>query len=288
MSKPNHIRLNFFLFSLLLLVSACHKSDYVAEGTVIAQVGAEKLTYQEVDNSIPDFLVNSERVKAIVNKRDEWVKTQVLVQEALRKRLDFRPEIVERLKKLRDESLAQMLKEYWLRSSDSIIVNREEAQAYYEKNKGQFLLNEDHVRYLHIQTADLNNSRDAKSAIMRGLPLNKVIEKYALDKTITFSKSKQFWPISIAAAEFDALNRYLQVIGISEISPIRLLDGRYHFVQLLERRNKGEHPDIEWVLDRIKDWLVLEKRRKLLSSLERELYLKANVSNEIKLYDIPN
>ena len=66
---------------------------------------------------------------------------------------------------------------------------------------------------------------------------------------------------SLALSNYEILNRYLQLIGKSEISIIEKIGDEYHFVQLLEERAAGDHPDLEWLIDQITDWLILEKKR---------------------------
>ena len=67
------------------------------------------------------------------------------------------------------------------------------------------------------------------------------------------------------------MNRYLQRIGITEISVIEQVGNEYHFVQLLEEKPKGEHPDLEWLLSEIQQWLLLEKNALPLKAINRIL-----------------
>jgi len=90
----------------------------------------------------------------------------------------------------------------------------------------------------------------------------------------------------MAVSDLEELNRYLEIIGINEISPIRQFNGQYHFVQLVEQYEKGEHPNLDWLLGKIKEWLTIEKRRKLFTNYIRNLYLKAESNNEIVLFDV--
>jgi hypothetical protein len=83
------------------------------------------------------------------------------------------------------------------------------------------------------------------------------------------------------------MNRYLQRIGLSEISVIEKVGNEYHFVQLLEEKPKGEHPDLELLLSEIQQWLLLEKKRTSFKSYQQNLYLQAEANNEIEI-KLPN
>lgn len=81
------------------------------------------------------------------------------------------------------------------------------------------------------------------------------------------------------------LNRYLRVIGPSEISPIYRSGNEYHFVQLIEERPEGDHPDLDWLIEQIREWLTLEKRKRAFNTYVKNLYLQAQANNEIKIYN---
>ena len=57
-------------------------------------------------------------------------------------------------------------------------------------------------------------------------------------------------------------------------------------VQLLDERAKGDHPDLEWLIDQIKEWLILEKRRRVFNTYVKNLYLQAQANNEIETFDV--
>lgn len=271
------------LFALLIL-SSCAETVKRPTGRPIAKVGNQILTIEDIRRELPDYLLIDDSAKAVNAFKDDWIRRQLLVQEAERIKLHENYDVMQKLQRTRDEVLSQALRDYWLKSTDTVWVSRQEAQAYYEENKSEFVLTERHIRFRHFMTADLPESRAAKEALQRGIAWETVVDRYALDKKETLRNATQFWPISMALTEVPIMHQYLQIIGIREISAIRFIDGRYHFVQLMEQRAKGEHPDVDWVIERISDWLKLEKQRKRLRNFERNLYLKAESNNEIMDY----
>ena len=192
-----------------------------------------------------------------------------------------------RLQRAREDVLAQSLKDAILgEHEDKLRVTRSEAQDYYEAHKDRFVLDERHVQFRHLVTNTLSESRQAKSDLMRGIDWRTVVEKYAVNKEMTLQNSTQFWPVSMALKDNPPMNQYLQVIGITEISPIRRVEGNYHFIQLMDERSKGTHPDIEWLLERIQEWLRISKRRKHFNSYVQNLYLNAEANNEITFFNV--
>ncbi len=123
---------------------------------------------------------------------------------------------------------------------------------------------------------------------MRGIPWDTVAQKYSKYPDLKIRESERYWPISIAGGDISMLNRYLNIIGPSEISPTYRSGNEFHFVQLLEERPRGDHPDLDWLIDQIEEWLTLEKRKRAFNTYVKNLYLQSQANNEIKIYNVTN
>lgn len=275
---------------LVLLLSSCVQQEVPDNSKKLARVGDQFLTIDEAKSQIPRFIFNQDSAAALASYRKEWINRQVLLQEAERLGIEEKPEVQKKLRHMRENVLTQSLKDIVLGEYEKDLeITKKEAQNYYEVHKKQFVLNERYVRFRHLVTANLGASRQAKADLMRGKSWKQVVSEYGLRKEQSLQRSTQFWPISVALKDLPPMHQYLKIIGTTEISPIRLIDGQYHFVQLMEERAKGEHPDLDWLLDQIQDWLRLEKRRKHFSSYVKNLYLKAEANNEIESFNVlPN
>ncbi len=253
----------------------------------IARVGNDYLMLEEALSEIPEFLIEEDSVKVLQKYREEWIQKKILLQEARRLQLQQNREVQNKIEKARQEILIDALKDAVLsKVEEDITVSDEEARNYYQANKEQFILNERFVRFRHMVSRDLGSAREAKRALLRGKPWPEVAAQYAIWPDKLISESREFWPISMAVKDNSIMHRYLQIIGHQEISPIQRVDNHYHFVQLMESRAKGEHPELGWLIEQIKEWLLLDKRRRHFSSYVKNLYLKAKSNNEIKTFNV--
>jgi len=234
-------------------------------------------------SDIPVEVLEKDSLKSLTKYRNKWVREQLLVQEAKRNGFDQDAAFEKKMNDMREQILAQMMRTYVLNNADTSAITDQEAQNYYEAHKSQFILNERYVKFRHVIAASLDDAQKARQDLLHGVKWKTVVQEYSLHPEDQLRSSERYWPISLAAHDYSIMNRYLHIIGNMEISPIRFIDGRYHFVQLIDQRPKGSHPDVQWVLARIKEWLKLEKRRKTLSTFEQNLYLRAESNNEIKL-----
>ncbi len=269
----------------VFVMFACTPSEQVDDSPTLAQVGNKSLTVEEALENIPSFVLHDDTLSAVQRYKEQWLNSQITLREAERLQLDQNPDIQRRIERLRNQLLEEALKEYVLQEhSDELEVTREEAQNYFQANKDKFVLDEDYVRFRHITTSTRAEADNAKNALMSGRSWEDVVNQYSTNPELQLRESTQYWPQSMAVSDIPMLNRYLNIIGISEISPVHFFRGEYHFVQLREQRNEGDHPDFNWLIPQIREWLKLEKSKRITNAFVRNLYLQAESNNEFDTY----
>lgn len=271
----------------VFITAACTSPRTGDEVKRLARVGNEYLTLEQARTQIPDFMLQQDSIEALKTYRETWIENRLMLQEAERLQLRQNSEVRNKIQQAQQDVLMQALKDAVISDyEEELEVTDEEARNYYQAHKDQFVLNERFVQFRHLIAEDIESARAAKRELMQAVPWPEVARKYSLNAEAKITESEQFWPISMAASDINIMNRYLNIIGQSEISPIQRVNGNYHFVQLMESRAKGEHPDLDWLMEQIKDWLVLDKRRRHFSSYVKNLYLKAQSNNEVDTYNV--
>ncbi len=284
--KTNTFYLLIIIGTVFSLVS-CQQTSQQDVEDALARVGNEYLTVDQAVDDIPDAVLSEDSVEALTQYRDNWIRQQLLLQEAQRLGLEQKPAIQQKIERAREEILRQALKDYVLTSNESDLqITDEKARTYYQANKEQFVLEEDFVKFRHMRTSTIKEARNARQDLLDGVPWPEVARTYAINPSTVISESDQYWPISMAAQDIDIMNRYLKVIGQNEISPIQRVNGIYHFVQLIETRSEGDHPNLEWLIEQIKDWMTLNNRQRNFSSFVKNLYLKAESNNEVETFNV--
>lgn len=286
MKSRNALLVTFFIFGIFLL--SCQNSvPDSAEKNALARVGNQYLTLQQATEEIPDFVLKEDSVGALLQYREDWVREQLLLQEANRLGLNLKKEVQEKIRKAREEILRQALKDFIIGSNqEDTEISDTEVRSFYQTHKDQFELEENFVQFRHMRTKTLQEARGARQDLLGGIPWPEVAREYAINPEMTLNESDQYWPLSMAAKNIDIMNRYLNIIGQSEISPIQRVNGVYHFVQLIDEREEGSQPDLDWLMDQIKEWMTLNKRRRNFSSYVKNLYLKAKSNNEVETFNV--
>jgi len=279
------MKVNHYLSAILLLaflLAGCDTNFQQTDSPVLARAGGETLTLQMALDEIPASILQQDTIQAVDQFTEQWINSAVTVEHAQNIGLARTPEVTRKIERVRQQILEQALKDYIIdRNINEIEVTREEAQTYYQTHKDQFTLDEKYIRYRHITTQTRTDADNANRALMRGEDWREILNNYSVNPDLQFRQSQQFWPISMAGGDVPMLNNYLNVIGLTERSPIYFHRSEYHLVQLMEERPAGDNPDLDWLIPQIEEWLKLEKARRITNSYIRNLYLEANANNEI-------
>lgn len=272
---------------IIFLISACDQLQSGEQSNEIASVYGESLTVDEAITTMPRFYLEQDSVLAILQFRDQWVEDHIAANHARELGLDETEDFRSRMKQLETDLLKMMLREAILSENrNELSVTDEEAQQYYQNNRDQFLIDERYVRFRHITTRTRVDAENANQDLMNGVEWTTVLENYSVDPDYQQEFSEQFWPESFVLADYPQLREYLGFIGITERSPITYENGNFHFIQLTEEITSGEYPDLDWLIPQIKEWLAVEKSRRLVSGYLRNLYLQAESNNEIESADV--
>jgi len=274
-----------FITLILILFQSCQPKSG-NDTVILAEVGNQILTHSEALASIPVNALDTDSTLALKKYTDDWVRRQIILQEADRLNFTDRRDVRERMQRVQDEFILQAVQDYIISEfEDDLSVSELEARNYYQQNKDKFTLEEQYVQYRHVITETISEAQNAKRELMRGTDWETVAKRYSKYPDLKIRESQKFWPISISGGDVNMLNRYLRVIGPSEISPIYRSGNEYHFVQLIDERPEGDHPDLDWLIEQIREWLTLEKRKRAFNTYVKNLYLQAQANNEIKIYN---
>jgi hypothetical protein len=268
------------------LLFSCKPVSTETTDEVIARVGDTRLYLSEALYQIPAILLEQDSLKALENFRNNWIRRELLHQEAIRLGLEKNPAVESKINASKKDILTQSLLDHMISQSREIQVTRQEAIAYYETHKDQFKLDEPHVRFRHLIAASMQDAENARQDLLRGHSWDDVVERYAVNKQDALRDATVFHPLSLSLQNAPPLDQFIRRMGINEISPIQRIGTRYQFVQLIERKSEGELPDLTWVLDQVEDWLLLDKKRRLVSSYEQQIIRRAQANKEIHLPDI--
>ena len=272
---------------LILFLTGCNGADSFQSDDVVARVDDSELYLSEVLRQAPIAALGADTAEAVKRYADQWIEQQVAIQHAERIGIPDNSSFRDKLENWYDQLLTAELKENILAEhEDEISVSDQEALSYYQQYKDQFMLGDKYIRYRHLTTNSREEAEQANRELSNGVDWELIVDRYSLNPELELRNATMYWPEELAAAEIPALNNYLRVMGITERSPIHYHGGRYHLLQLMDIKSEGESPELDWLIPQIKEWLRLEKARRIVNAYLRNLYLQAESNNEIESLDV--
>ena len=263
-----------FVFSFLAAICiawiGCESRDI---GQIVARVGNSTLTLDDLFKSIPPEYSDHITREHMISYVKQWIDTELLYQEALRRRIHKEPEIRNRLQKMKRDLLsAEIISRSTVVGADRNPVAPKEVQAYYEKHKDDFIRNTAVAKYVEIVV------EDAKTAWQVH---NQITDENFLDLAARYStvpvedpRSAEFIPILRLPEEIGAVIEKTRISGTSV--PIEMVDG-YHIVRVLDKQDAGTTSDIDEVREEIVGTLATENQKEDIENLLSSLRLKTDL-----------
>ena len=240
---------------VLLMLSGCRQQEQ--EKDIIAQVGNEALSLTELSDEIPYQIQSSLKESDIKEYVIRWINKEVLYQEALRLKLDDRPDFQQEVNKLKKELLINKLLEVNI-DSKPVTVSDEEIQKFYDQNGEEFLLNDEVVHCYHILLNNRQEADDIRSRLTQGVPFDQVIAAMNPD-SLKFKN----WDLGYFTKEqiLPEISKIVFSLPVgSYTTPIKS-DFGYHVLKVVDKRTKGQNKDLSEVSEEIRIKLSELRRR---------------------------
>ncbi|MFQ5863747.1 MAG: peptidyl-prolyl cis-trans isomerase [bacterium] len=267
-----------FLGFFILTCLGCNNLEK-EEKQVLAKVGKETLTLEEVMAEIPKEIrsnLSSSDIREYVRR---WINNQVLYQEARRQKLDERIDLQKEFEKLKKELLINKLIEVEL--DNEVTATDEEIQAYFDSNKDSFVLTEDVVHAYHI----LVKTQKEANAIRKRLRSGETFE--ALSKEVNSDSDTNAWDLGYFSRDevIPQISKVVFNMPIGALSfPIKS-DFGYHILRLVDKQNKGDIKKFETVVEEIRLKLEAQKKQERFHRFLLQMKSKTIIETNFTLLD---
>lgn len=267
-----------FLGFFILTCLGCNNLEK-EEKQVLAKVGKETLTLEEVMAEIPKEIrsnLSSSDIREYVRR---WINNQVLYQEARRQKLDERIDLQKEFEKLKKELLINKLIEVEL--DNEVTATDEEIQAYFDSNKDSFVLTEDVVHAYHI----LVKTQKEANAIRKRLRSGETFE--ALSKEVNSDSDINAWDLGYFSRDevIPQISKVVFNMPIGALSfPIKS-DFGYHILRLVDKQNKGDIKKFETVVEEIRLKLEAQKKQERFHRFLLQMKSKTIIETNFTLLD---
>ncbi len=273
--------MKFVVFSAVLLSTAllfvqCQwLSGAEDPDTVVARVNQSTLTVDELEAELESAALPAATLQMRRDWVSDWVRTELLYQEALRRDYDGDGETVRELEKMRRDHLANVVLEHIVADS-SVAVTDAEVEDYYEANRQEFVYLEPELRLSVIVLPDETTARQVRNQLSRR---QGTFEELARTRSIHPSSADggdlgYFKRTDISDVAVQGIVFSLSVGQISR--PVLSESGSFIF-RVAERREAGTLPPLDEVRGEIVNRMLRERRRELVKQFVDALRQSSDV-----------
>ena len=250
------------LIAALLFTQCQFFSTAEDPGTVVARVNQSTLTVDELEAELDDAARSAVTLQMRRDWVSDWIRTELLYQEALRQDFDDEGKTVRELDRMRRDHLANVVLERVIADS-SMGFTDEEVVDYFEANRQEFVYHEPELRLSVIVLPDEATARQVQSQLSRR---SGTFEELA--------RTRSLHPSSTDGGDLGFLKRSdISDISVQEIvfslsagqisRPVLSESGSFIF-RVAERRAAGTLPPLDEVRGEIVNRMLQDRRRELV------------------------
>lgn len=266
-SKINSLIIFISLATMALFIS-CPKND-----SVIATVGTSKLTKEKLDAQIPTGAkLTKENISALI---DKWINTELIYQEAKRRRLDRDETLKIQLKQLEKEMVVNKLLE---QEMDKITVSRQEIFDYFTKHKEDFL---NEVKISRIVLYDENLANKVLTQLMAGSDFKTLAQDVSQDRVLEKGAESKYFARGVGdprAGGDPALEEAIFALKIGEISNVIKSQEGYQIIKLIDKKKVKKDITLAEVEEYINSIIQYRKSREMLDTIIANLKTKTKIT----------
>jgi foldase protein PrsA len=247
--------------------------DAEPEGTLLARVNDEVLTKEELMYQIPADYRNQVDAEGLTEVVENWINTEILYQEAVRRGLDDDPEVKAIIEAGIKDAVARKLIDKEL--ENKVVIPPSTVDSIYAERKDSFKLEQDRFRASHIFLETAGDADAIYSRLQKGDDFAALARDYSKDREsaqrggdIGYFGPEDIDPTFVAAA---------RELGVGSYSkPVKTAYG-YHIIKLTDRQKAGEGLDSLEAKRNIFETLYTEQHARAFNDLLERLKASADV-----------
>lgn len=264
-----------FVHLFIFFFFACQRQQNPQD--VVVRVDSETLTVLDIANEIPLQFRGRITKSELQDYVTLWTDSQILFQEAKRRRLDQDESVRRELRRVERELVVNMLLEQEL--NKPFALSQEEIEKYYNDNRQNFIRSKKEVRVWYLKVEKRERADSLVAALRQGVDFSQMARHYAAgdsaDRDLYLTEEET--APAIASAVFtmmpDAVSR-----------PIQLEDG-FHIFKMVEKHEIGSLRPLASVRDQIVARIQNEKRQERYKQLLAEFKNTAVIEKNLFVLD---
>ena len=279
-----HFKFIFITICCSVFLASCSKSGGTENEGVIARVGEDVLTLNDVQRELSFANTKEDSTQILRILAEKWVEQQLLFKKASLNISDRGGVLEKKIQVYKEELYIQRYEQLFLNQNIDSIVSKQAIQDFYENKSSEFILSEPAVKPLFI-------------VFPKELDLSKVRQWFYSKKAEDIDKLKdftyQFSPKFYFEDTWMELSALQQEIPIKNINANNLFSSNglilqdtvnYYYIKITEFVSKGEIAPKDLVKDHIVKILLHKRKLDVIKTMRNKIYREALHKEEFEIY----
>lgn len=283
--------LKISVFVMLLGAVSCRElPDYLMGDDVIARVGGELLTVQDISAVVPSNLKGDDSLSFVKQYTDKWLVRQLKVNEADELFSGTEKDIEKLVEDYRQTLLTSKVDQYYIDQQMSDDVSQEDITEYYNTHKSQFLLDRTLVKGRILRfDATYRQSTKLKTQMQKAATSqndDKAFSDLCAKNNFLLIDNRSEWVnfadflSNLPIPQSQNNEPLLDKMGVQEL---KIGSDRYYF-DFTSVCRKGNVAPLEIVSDNIRRILITQRRSQIIKSHEEQILKSALEGGDAKVY----
>ena len=276
----------FFNFLLLISVASCHKKK---DEIPLARVFDKYLYMADLKGLIPKRTSAKDSAQIIKNYLDNWVRQNVLVEEADNKLLSSEKDFTLQLEDYRNSLLIYQYDKALINVQLDTVIKEDEISNYYQDNQQEFELRDNIVKVIYIKLVKGSASVSLFKKLLLNInknPQNRIqLAKLAPENAVNYFLDDQSWLLFDDLLKEVPVKTYNQEQFLQNNRFIEISDNEFIYILLIEDfKIKETASPLSFEKENIRKVLLQKRKVKLLQKAHDELYNNALNNKNVEIF----
>lgn len=269
MTATRIVHVGVLALTAALVLSSCGRKP---RSPVVARVGDTELTLDDLYASIPAEYRDRITREQNVNYVKQWIDTELLFQEALKRRLQREAVIRGRLEQIKRDLLSAELLTREQIEGGEVRVSDTLVQQYYQQNRETFVRSKEVVKYMQMVVAD-QPAAQSLMASANAANFAELAERHGgLPEDL---RAPPYTPIDELPVEFQSVLGTARLGSV--VGPVAMEDG-FYVLHVVDRQPAGSTASLEEVRDAITERLTSQLQKREIERFLANLRMRTNVT----------
>lgn len=279
---------NILLSLAVLFFASCGKDQEESQGRVVAEAFGEELRKEALHERIPKGLSKKDSQELAESFVRNWVREQILLQEAEERMKEGVEDIDERVESYRRSLMVHSLEERIVEEQLDTSVSDEEIATFYKEHKKEFNLKEAIVKSNYVRLS-LDSAYYASRFLQslrkdkkeeREAELRELCDQHADRCYLGSDRWKRFRELlSETGLEVQDLEEFL---SNNEYLRSRHEEGIY-LLRILDHRLKNEAQPLSMAEDRIRSMILNDRKHSIVESFYQNALRDARKKDQVQV-----